>query len=202
MAAKSLILFKTGRAAEKSGSASGMPDRIKHLGACRRSLPTKLSTRLCGQRQKRFSIIDLGAFSQMNPSFPAQLDCLGAMTESVVAAGGRGCAAARRPECHAGLPVRTAACRRAAWCRCRWAGAACPAWSGTGRLGDRRRCAAAARRCSRACPACRRWARLDAAGRVLPPATTSAASAKWRCRCCRPSCASWTTRSWHAASSG
>jgi hypothetical protein len=28
---------------------------------------------ICGQSEKRFPIIDLGVFSEMNPSFPAQL---------------------------------------------------------------------------------------------------------------------------------
>jgi hypothetical protein len=37
-------------------------------------LAHKVIHKICGQRQKRFSIIDLGAFSQMNPSFRLQLD--------------------------------------------------------------------------------------------------------------------------------
>jgi hypothetical protein len=36
-------------------------------------LAHKVIHKICGQREKRFSIIGLGAFPHMNPSFPLQL---------------------------------------------------------------------------------------------------------------------------------
>jgi hypothetical protein len=71
MVAKSLILLRTPRC-RQIGQASHMPGksmawmRLPHLAH-------KVIHKICGQREKRFSIIGLGAFPHMNPSFPVQL---------------------------------------------------------------------------------------------------------------------------------
>jgi hypothetical protein len=71
MASKSLILLSARDCRE-------MEQRSQMLGKSRAwALPAqfahKVIHKMCGQQQKRFSIIDLGALSQMNPSFRAQL---------------------------------------------------------------------------------------------------------------------------------
>jgi hypothetical protein len=71
MAAKSLILFITGCCRE-IGQERQMPGKSRPWAG----LPLfahKVIHKICGQRQKRFSIIDLDGISQMNPSFPVQL---------------------------------------------------------------------------------------------------------------------------------
>jgi hypothetical protein len=71
MVAKSLILFRT-PGCRQIGQGS------QRLGKSRTWLPKlhlahKVIHKICGQWKKRFSIIELGAFPHMNPSFPAQL---------------------------------------------------------------------------------------------------------------------------------
>jgi hypothetical protein len=72
MVAKSLILFRAGGCRE-------MGQGDQRVGKSRAWAPQalfahKVIHKICGQWQKRFSIIDLGGFSHMNPSFLVQLD--------------------------------------------------------------------------------------------------------------------------------
>jgi hypothetical protein len=71
MFAKSLILFgsigcrENGQARQMLGKSRAWVNLAQ--------LAHKVIHKKCGQRRKRFSIIDLGAISHMNPSFQAQL---------------------------------------------------------------------------------------------------------------------------------
>jgi hypothetical protein len=71
MAAKSLILFKACGCREMvQGRRS--PEKSR-TWACVGLLAHKVIHMKCGQQQKRFSIIDLGAVAQVDPSFRPQL---------------------------------------------------------------------------------------------------------------------------------
>jgi hypothetical protein len=71
MHAKSLILFST-RACAELGQAKRKPEESRPWGILTQ-LAHKVIHKICGQRKNVFSIIDLGAFAQMNPSFLAQV---------------------------------------------------------------------------------------------------------------------------------
>ena len=75
MVAKSLILFKTVKCRE-IGQGSQNPGKSR-TWVVLALLAHKVIHKICGQGQKRFSIIDLGAFSKMDPSFSVQLESPG-----------------------------------------------------------------------------------------------------------------------------
>jgi hypothetical protein len=71
MTSKSLILFRVGCCRE-IGQGSQMLGKSRAWTLSTR-FAHKVIHKICGQWQKRFPIIDLGAFPQMIPSFLAQL---------------------------------------------------------------------------------------------------------------------------------
>ncbi|MCU0921923.1 MAG: hypothetical protein MUF16_16580 [Burkholderiaceae bacterium] len=72
MVSKYLILLST-KGCREMGQGSQMLAKSR-AWALPAQFAHKVIHKMCGQRQKRFSIIDLGVLSQMNPSFLAQLD--------------------------------------------------------------------------------------------------------------------------------
>ena len=158
-------------------------------------LPTKLSTDFVDSSEKRFSIIDLGAYlsgeaelsratadrdgdERWPRSLPVVVDApqhagLGAtldyLSERPLPPGTPGAGAAGPAQRDRHRLARGASARPADGAQLR---------AGAGRHAQP---AAAGPR-----PGCSWWSSA--------PPTTSAASARWRCRCCRPNCASWTTR--------
>jgi hypothetical protein len=72
MVAKSLILFMA-QGCRENGQGSQKPGKSRawvHLP----QLAHKVIHKKCGQRQKRFSIINLGGFFHIDPSFRMQLE--------------------------------------------------------------------------------------------------------------------------------
>jgi hypothetical protein len=72
MAPKLLILLNTASCRQLGQSGAKLAESRTWVSVTQ--LAHIVIHKICGQRQKRFSIIDLGAFSQMNPSFRLQLD--------------------------------------------------------------------------------------------------------------------------------
>jgi hypothetical protein len=69
--AKSLILLKS-RNCREIGQALPEPAKSR-LWRLPMKVTHKVIHKNCGQTEKRFSIISLGVFLEMNPSFPTQL---------------------------------------------------------------------------------------------------------------------------------
>jgi hypothetical protein len=74
LAAKSLILFRRTRCREIEQRRRMY--RESRTWVRMAQLAHKVIHKICGQSQKRFSIIDLGALPPVNPSFVAQLKLL------------------------------------------------------------------------------------------------------------------------------